>query len=68
MTQLININHAKKCAFCKFWYDPANSNILPKTPQFGIWQINDTNKRCLCTKKNLQVPAHSSCPKYECKL
>lgn len=68
MTSLYNIRSAKKCAFCKFWYDPANSNIAPKTPTMGIWQVNDTNKKSTCLKKNLQVPAYSFCPKYECKL
>lgn len=68
MTSIINIKHAKKCAFCKHWYDPANSNITPKNPKLGMWQINDTNKKCLCLNKNLQVPAHSFCPKYDCKL
>ena len=67
MTSIVN-KKFPKCAFCKYWYDPTNSNIAPKTPQFGFWQINDTNKKALCLKKNLQVPAHASCPKYECKL
>ena len=61
----VNIKYARKCAFCKFWYDPTNSNIQPVSPKIGIWQINDTNMRCMCLKKNLQVPAHTSCQMYQ---
>lgn len=68
MTATFDIKKAKKCAFCKYWYDPANSNISPKNPRMGLWQINDTNKTSTCLKSNLKVPAHSTCFKYECKI
>ena len=68
MTSNVNIKYSKKCAFCKNWYDPTNANITPVSPKIGIWKINDTNKKSFCLKKTLQVSAHSSCPKYECKL
>ena len=68
MTVNVNIKVVKKCAFCRHWYDPTNSNITPKSPVIGIWQINDVNMRCKCLKRNLQMPAHAFCQTYECKL
>ena len=68
MKAIYNINHCKKCAFCQYWYDPASSNIAPKVPRQGVWEVLDVNKKAMCVKGNLQVPAHFSCPQYECKL
>lgn len=68
MTANINIKNSRKCAFCKYWYDPANSNIMPQSPQMGVWKIIDTNEKSRCLKSNLQVSAYGSCLKYECKL
>ncbi len=69
MGTIINIKVAKKCAFCKHWYDPTNSAISPKAPNIGLWQIKDDNQRSLCMKKNIETPAFAGCPQYyECKL
>lgn len=57
----VNVKQIKKCAFCKYWYDPTNSAILPKSPDIGLWEIKDINQRCMCLKKNIHVPAHSFC-------
>ena len=66
--QLVNIQKARKCAFCKHWYDPTNSAIKPKSPRLGIWEI-DANQKRMCLKKNLQTLAHNgTCRDYECKL
>lgn len=58
---IVNIKHIKKCAFCKNWYDPTNSAIVPKSPAIGLWQIKDINQKCLCLKKNIQMPANAFC-------
>ena len=58
---VINVKFIKKCAFCKHWYDPINSAIAPKAPIIGLWEIKDINQKCLCTKKNIQMPANAFC-------
>lgn len=58
---VVNVKYMKKCAFCKNWYDPTNSAIMPKSPAIGLWEIKDTNKKCLCMKKNIQMPASAFC-------
>lgn len=69
MELLLNIKHTKKCAFCKHWYDPTNSAIVPKSPNIGLWAIRDTNQKCLCRQKNIQMPANGFCSQhYSCKL
>ena len=69
MEMIVDIRKVKRCAFCRNWYDPTNSVIAPMSPQMGIWKILDTNKRCMCLKKKLLMPAHASCTRdYICKL
>lgn len=58
---VVNCKHMKKCAFCRHWYDPTNSAIAPKSPVIGMWEIRDINQKCLCMKKNLQMPANAFC-------
>lgn len=58
---VVNIKAIKKCAFCKNWYDPTNSAIAPKAPNIGLWEIKDTNQKCLCLKKNIQMSANAFC-------
>lgn len=66
---IVNIKCCKKCAFCKYWYDPTNSAIAPKSPVIGLWKINDENQKNLCIKRNSQMPANSGCIQfYECKI
>jgi hypothetical protein len=64
---LANIKTSKKCAFCKYWYDPTNNAIQPSNPKLNLWKY-DGNVKNKCLKTNLKKPAHSTCPKYECKL
>ena len=65
----VNVKLSKKCALCKYWYDPTNSAITPVNPKIGIWEINDTDKKSKCLKTNLNMRAGSLCTKYfECKL
>ena len=65
----VNVKTIKKCAFCKYWYDPTNSAICPKAPNIGLWQIKDINQKCMCLKKNIQMSANAFCSSgYESKL
>ena len=64
----LDIKTAKKCAFCKYWYDPTHSGITPKAPHIGLWTIPDPKKKCLCKKTNTQMTATNCCNKYACKL
>lgn len=68
MKQTINIRTDKKCAFCKYWYDPTNSAIIPKSTFACLWEIKDVNQKSSCIKRNVQTLASSLCFKYECKL
>lgn len=66
---VVNIKHIKRCAFCKYWYDPTNSAIMPKAPNIGLWEIKDINQKCMCLKKNIQMPAGAFCSNdYEGKV
>lgn len=57
---------SRRCAFCKFWYDPQNTAIEPmKTGH--LWKY-DPDKKNKCRKKNLQTVAHQSCMKFESKI
>ena len=67
MKNSLNVKLFKKCAFCKYWYDPCNTHIAPKTPSKNIWEY-EVNTRCKCLKKNVQMAAFSSCSNYECKI
>ena len=58
---IVNVKNVKKCAFCKNWYDPTNSAITPKSPAIGMWEIKDINQKCMCLKKNIQMPANAFC-------
>ena len=65
----VNIKSIKKCAFCKNWYDPTNSAIEPRSPVIGLWTIKDTNQKCLCVKKNIQMSANAFCSRdFEPKI
>ena len=63
----INIKRNRKCAFCKYWYDPTNSAIEPVTPQYGVWKYNK-NMKSKCLKRSGDWSAFASCKYYECKL
>lgn len=66
--KIINIKSSvKHCAFCKYWYDPAQTHINPKSPTIGIWEYDDS-AQCKCTKRNLTMPAYGFCTHYTCKI
>ena len=64
---VVNIKTVKKCAFCKYWYDPTNSAISPHSPQINQWTYDEKFKK-KCIQKNYDMKASSFCIKYECKL
>lgn len=67
MMKTINVKTCKKCAFCKYWYDPTNAYINPRNPRMNLWEL-DSNATCICIQKNIKLPASSVCSKYECKI
>lgn len=64
----VNIKSMKKCAFCKYWYDPTNSSIMPESPNINLWKILDGFQKRKCIKRNVDMPACGSCKQYCCKL
>ena len=63
----INIKSYKRCAFCKYWYDPTNSAIQPYLPNMNVWKY-DMNAKQMCLKKNREMKASSGCGRYEGKV
>lgn len=57
----------KMCAFCKYWYDPNNEAISPKSPAIGLWEYDEKAKR-KCMKSGLNVSSRASCKRFECKI
>lgn len=58
----------KKCAFCKYYYDPTNEVISPRRGARGKWEY-DSNAVKPCREKfNSNVSAQHTCSKFECKL
>lgn len=64
---IINIKTAKKCAICKYWYDPTNSAIMPRSPKINLWTIDDKCKK-KCLKKNYEMQSTAFCGRFENKL
>lgn len=65
--KLVNIKHERKCAFCKYWYDPMNSAINPKNTVAGFWEYDEKIKN-KCLKSNLEKASWVSCSEYVCKI
>lgn len=63
----VNIKTTKKCAFCKYWYDPTYSAIRPKSPKINLWEL-DESVRKMCLRKDHETEALSYCSYYSCKL
>ncbi len=63
----VNIKTAKKCAFCKYWYDPTNSGIYPKASKINLWEYDEKIK-CKCLQKNMDMKASAFCGKYQSKI
>ena len=68
MMKTFNVKtHSRCCAFCKYWYDPANSAIAPKNIVGGFWEFDDKVWN-VCKNFGTKQRAGGSCPKYECKV
>lgn len=66
---VVNIKQMKKCAYCKYWYDPTNSAIAPKAPAINLWEIKDINQKAMCLKRNIKMSASAFCNcDFESKL
>lgn len=63
----IKLNRVRKCAFCKYWYDPTNSAIEPKFPKQGVWLYEDS-AQSKCLKSNQIRASFSVCSKFETKM
>ncbi len=63
---ITNIKFSKKCAFCKYWYDPTNQVIKPIKGR-NIWEYENTEYR-YCMQRMCDRRADSSCPSFECKV
>lgn len=66
MRAIENTAGIKKCAFCKYWYDPTNSAIRPSFGR-GAWEY-DVDAKSKCRVRNVNMKAFASCPKFESKL
>ena len=62
-----NIKTYKRCAVCKYWYDPTNSAITPRAPKINLWDV-DVKCKKMCTKKNYETVANSFCNLFESKF
>ena len=67
--QLVNVktNRITKCAFCKHWYDPTNSAIVPKQPAAGFWEYDSMAKN-KCMIRGVEMAGMQSCGKFESKV
>jgi len=57
----------RKCAFCKYWYDPTNQAIAPKAPNIGLWEYNPRLK-AKCLSRNSETDSFYGCSRFVCKL
>lgn len=66
-TAYANNPSGKVCAFCKYWYDPANAAIRPKQIRSGRWEYDrDAESVCMNCKFNRHAWQH--CNKFESKV
>lgn len=56
----------KRCAFCKYWYDPTNTAISPTFGK-GKW-LYETGIKNKCMQKNVITPSTNTCPKFDLKF
>lgn len=55
----------RRCAFCKYWYDPTCEAIRPAR---GQWEYKMGVKKPCRLKHNVETKSSLFCPKFECKL
>ena len=67
MKMIADIKKVKQCTFCKYWNDPSNSNIKPKTMDARVWEY-ESSTFCICTQGKGKRRASSTCNKFENKI
>ena len=67
MLRSTNIKNSKICAFCKYWYDPANQHIVPRNVVNGFWQFEDT-AWSVCQLYGTKRRSGMGCVKYIGKI
>lgn len=67
MTNL-NVKCARHCAFCKWWFDPAWSAIIPHKPTMGLWTVIDEKTRRMCLKRDTERAPLEYCSDFKCKV
>lgn len=58
----------KKCAFCRYYYDPTNSVITPKKGQQKVWEYETGIKKPCRMKSNRETSSQNMCQKFSCKI
>ena len=58
----------RKCAFCKYYYDPASEAINPKRGMKDIWEYETQIRKPCLKRNNMETASQNLCSKYECKL
>lgn len=61
----VNIQSARVCAFCKYWWDPCCKYIMPHTQTQWYY---DSSVKCRCIKKGVDMPAFSQCSMFRMKI
>lgn len=65
---IANVNAKRCCAFCRNWYDPANSCIRPKNPRNGNWEYDAGAKnRCMLSSFR-ETRGGEVCSNFESKF
>ncbi len=63
----IKMHNLKKCAFCRYWYDPTNSAIRPINAVIGTWYYDGEMKN-QCTLRGSSRKGREFCSRFEMKL
>ena len=58
----------KKCAFCKYYYDPSYTVISPKKGQKNVWEYENNIKRPCRLRNNMEMQSHMCCSKFESRI
>lgn len=58
----------RKCAFCRYYYDPTNEAISPKRGTRDVWEYKTKIAKPCQKKANRNVESQATCPWFECKL
>lgn len=61
-------NAIRKCAFCKYYYDPTYEVIAPKKGLKDMWEYDRGVKKPCLMRSNRDVESHMSCSKFETRI